>query len=77
MNEQAEAIYQRVKAEAAAKGKTSGGETTRVKWSRLWCYYYPMSRRFSWFGPSTNVTESLTKRQVISLINIELEEGAE
>ena len=81
MNEEAETIYAGM--QAMAKGKAiikSSKAPTRIKWAALVCVYYPASDRFAWFterGSSANNTKVLTKRMVISLINIELGEGDE
>lgn len=71
MNEEAERIYDEIKERARRHPLQF--------WGSVRCIYYPDSRRFNWSekGSPRDITKSLTKRQVISLINIEIEHRAE
>jgi hypothetical protein len=62
---------------AMAAGQARTDVTERVAWRGITCHYYPASKRFSWTFNKRDITEGLTKKQVISLINIELEDAAE
>jgi hypothetical protein len=72
MNEQAQTIMLGMR--AMAKGAARGHDTSEIVWRGIVCHYYPMSSTYSWFHDGTDITNRLTRDQVISLINIELEE---
>ena len=62
---------------AMARGMARNDLTQTIAWQGIVCRYYPASNRASWFNDmSADITRSLTSRQVISLINIELELSA-
>jgi hypothetical protein len=73
MNEEAQVIMAGML--AMAKGQAGDNTNTQtVEWRGIICKYYPASDRISWFHKwSTDITRGLAHRQVISLINIELE----
>jgi len=72
-NDQAQTIM--IGMRAMAKGAARGHDTSEVVWRGIVCHYYPLSRTYGWFHDgSKDITRRLTHSQVISLINIELED---
>jgi len=60
---------------ALAKANARGEKTSKVPVGDLTCAYFPLSGTYAWFAKGSDITKALTKRQVLSLINIELGEN--
>ena len=76
MNEEAEKIYQKIRAILRERGSRDITKPVEMKWHGLICVHYPTSNGFTWWpvGAPRDITRKLRKGQVISLINIELVE---